>query len=125
MKWLKTSIIVIVFIIIIIIGLIFFRKNSVNREATPEVLPNLIGTEVKTRLVNDDTYFSIDACVNKMIKFAQANVKDAIYNILNKDFLLKNNITADNVFEVTKLNNITKYKTIKIYEINRIKNRIC
>ena len=122
MKWLKISIISIVIIIIIILVVLLKIRTKVEYkfdDLPPSLEISDEGTKVKPELINNNLYFSIDACSDKILSYSKANNNEAVFGLLTDEYILNNNIKVDNVFDITKLNTIKKYKTENIYIASR------
>lgn len=74
---------------------------------------------VKPTKSSQINYFSVKACADKIISYASEKNGSAVFNILNKEYRDQNNITASNIFEKAKLDDIKKYKVKAIYELAR------
>ena len=108
----KTKIILfIIFIILVSFSLfIFNNQNKVeiedNKNNKKEVL-----------LLNDyNRFFTVNSCVYKYINYLQTKDINSILKVLNKDYLILNNIDSNNIFNyVEDLNGIYSFKSKEIY----------
>lgn len=121
MKWLKIAIITIIILIIIILAvLLHYRVEKEFIDTLPsEVKFSAEGTKIAPSAVETSMYFSIEACVDKILYYSQNSNKEAILSLMNGEYISSNNITQNNVLDVTGLNTIKKYKVIKMYTAAR------
>lgn len=117
MKVLRVLILFILIIIVLIVVLLLQSKQSVITEyKMPTYIEHGIdGTKVYPNLVTSRMYYTIDSCCEKIIDYARDNKSGIIYSLLNEEYKISNSITPDNVFNITELNKIKKYKALKMY----------
>ncbi len=127
MKNLKYIILIVVVLIIIIIVSLLLILNINESKSLEEqqndyldVINNpgysIIGLKPEiTKL--DSVYFSIDACIEKMLTNAKLNNNEAILNLITKEKIEENHITKENVQNKLGIINIKTYKTKEVYEL--------
>lgn len=96
------------FIIFLIIGifLFIFSNNYKSKDKKTEYKEII--------LVNDpSTFFSVTLNINKFSQYISDNDKVSAYNILDKDFAIKNNITIDNIIDIYGQSNANMTFTAK------------
>ena len=121
MKYLKYGILFLTFIIVIISIILYMTKQRIYRNAEEyDKQPHIDEIEtIQTELVKEEsTYFYVKDCLEKVISYATRNDNIAVYNTINKEYIEKNNITQDNVLEITKLNNISNYRIKEMYGLD-------
>lgn len=103
-----TLLIIICVILLCIVVLLFL-----NREEKEVILNN----EPKYSLLKDySRFFTVNSCVYKYITYLSSNKTDDLLKVLDEDFVEKNNINANNVYNyVNKLNGNYTFKSKKIY----------
>ncbi len=128
-KILKSSIIIIVVIaIILIIILILLPKENqeleeIKKEAEMqrniEENPGMIINGKKpSELKVENIFYTIDNELRIYMNQVNNSEKNKVYNLLDKDYIEKNNITEENVLEkIPNYIDIDTYKTKKIYEL--------
>jgi len=109
----KIKIILILLVIILVICTIFIIY-SLNKKAEDKTQINIIKKtepiETTENNIKDvqtyEDYFIVNSAVNKFLTYNSMGNSEAVYALLDKDFIDKNNITKENVLE--KLGNIKK-----------------
>lgn len=87
----------------------------------------LNNSDNEIKLVDDyTTFFTIDGCINRYFGYISDNENNKLLNILNKEYIIENNINENNVIEIVDTlnirNKISSFKSIKMYE-KRNKNK--
>ena len=105
--------VIIIFLITIIVGIIFLLKNKEIQEEqkmqdeyashTGDVTEDIISTT--ETLKDNDTYFSIEKMVKDYYLYMKAENKEAILNLLNNEYINKNEINIENVLQKIGLDN--------------------
>ena len=122
----KMILITLVIIIILIIAIIICRKILIAKELEKMEEEDVnsqsnLGYEIlglKPELIREETtYFYVKDCLDKVLTYATLNNNEKLYDTLNKEYKEKNNITKDNVLELTKLNNISNYEIKEMYAL--------
>lgn len=99
-------VIVIVCAICLILVLIFSReKNTDKLEAVKEY----------------NTYFSVTNYMNSYISYLSNNDGEAVYSMLSKEYISKNNINQNNVFNIVDTYDPNSLLTLKITSIKQVK----
>ena len=118
MKWIRIFAIPIIIIIIITIALLLFMSNEKKKfySGLPQYIEQTTdGTKIMTKPLNTSMYYTITESCNNIMKYAREGNAVAVFNLLNSNYKTNNNITVNNVLEITKLNSAKLYKTLKIY----------
>ena len=121
MKNLDKLIIMLFIILIISCILIFIIYSKVQKEEQTNIEGEYADIsqdfiEPMKRVQNYSTFFSVEKMVNNYMQQVYNSNVTGIYNILDKDYITKNNITIDNILE--HVANIKGYKPkVKIKEI--------
>lgn len=121
---LKIMTIVTILIIIILIVLIYMlsRNTSNDMQMSNE---NIIGTPNNINisnlnvepLKNRNIYYTVINCINQYLKYIVNLESDAVYTVLDNNYIKKNNITKENVLQyVDKLQTKTYFSAIDILE---------
>ncbi len=127
MKNLKYIILILtVLIIILILSLLLIRHTNTAEELDKQqaeyldALNNpgysIVGLKPKMTQL-DNVFFSINACIQKIISYMKSNNNVAIYSIMNKEYIENNSITEENVKDKLGIKDITKCKAKKVYEL--------
>lgn len=105
--------VIIIFLITIIVGIIFLLKNKEIQEEqkmqdeyashTGDVTEDIISTT--ETLKDNDTYFSIEKMIKDYYLYMKAENKEAILNLLNNEYINKNEINIENVLQKIGLDN--------------------
>lgn len=102
MKQIKKIIIILVIILIITLICILYlnSQNSTEQVGENQNIEEDISSDFikKLGLVNDySTFFSVEKMFNNYIKNVHSKNQEAIYNILDQEYKMKNNITKENI----------------------------
>lgn len=65
----------------------------------------------------DNIFFSIEECLQKYLEYVKNKNKDAVYSILDKQYIMDNNISKDNVLEIIPQYKDKPYRIKIIYVI--------
>lgn len=100
--------IIIIVILLAIVGIFYFTEKE--ETIIEEKKINYI-------LLNDySRFFTVNSCVYKYITFITNKSSDDLLNVLNKDYVSKNNINIDNIYNyVGNLTGNYNFKSKKIY----------
>ena len=108
----KANKIVFIFIIILImicciVGiLVLNNKKSSNKMVSDNILATNINdsdNKISTNEVdNSAMYFTVKNCVNTYLKYISTNNAEAVYGVLDKEFINDNNINVNNVINELK-----------------------
>ncbi len=105
-------------LMLIAILIILFNNKKIQQESqnftteTEEELDNTILEPVKSAV----SYFTVQNCINKYLGYVAQNNAEAIYSVLDKGYIEKNNITTSNVLEIIKrYENSIAYSARQIY----------
>jgi len=118
MKWIKIFAIPIIIIIVIIIALLLYRNIEKKKyySRMPKIIEQTVdGTKIMTEPLDTSMYYIIAESCDNIMKYAWESNTKALLSLLNPKYKTNNNITANNVLEITKLNSSKVYKTLKIY----------
>ena len=118
MKWLKISIVIIIIIITVITGILIFKLKNEVPDVTPEIERDIGEISVKPEVVENYMYFTADECSNKILSYIYDGNAEAVYNLLDVDYINESKITQNNIFDILQLSNIGNYKTSKMYSVN-------
>ncbi len=122
MKWLRAIIIVIIIIIILICALLLtMLKSGKQEEIVPETYASDI-IEITPSTPNLSTYFIIEDCIDKLLSYIQQGNSEAVYALINQEYIANNRITTQNVLAKINLSDIQKYKIKEISELVRKKS---
>lgn len=127
MQKLKIGIIIVLVVIIFLVMIYFiYRQNNIKENnnnilKTNDIASN-ITNESSNTIIDDsekveisyNTLFSIEKCINQYLNYIYLENTEAIYNLLDKDYINENKITKENV--LTKLDNLGE-ANISIKEI--------
>lgn len=125
-KLIITIISVIVIIIMLIIGIMILINQDVKKELAGEredhqyILDNpgyIIKDQKPEKVKLENLYFSVEACVQKMLSYAKEGNKAGVYSLLKEDYIKEKNVTEDNVLEIMGLQNIKNLKLKESYVI--------
>ena len=132
------SLIIILVIIFIAISIFIIILNSrQNNEQKSEFpLESYIDMEMKypytgeiQPVTDDNTFYVVENCINKYLFYASSygidtdtEKKQAIYNVLDKDFINENNITLDNVYNYVE--HATKDMIFKAVKMNMLQDAV-
>lgn len=111
--------IIIILVLILIINIVI-KKNSnklPDLSADDYNVTEVLSGKKPERLYSDTIFLSVDACVNKIISYAENDNAEAVYNILNAQYIQNNDINETNVLEKTRLKNFSTYRIEEIYEL--------
>lgn len=100
--------ITIIIIILIIISMLYIinkvwdeeevRENWIDSEEELIVNIDIIDRQIKY-VDNRNEYFAVKTCIQKYLQNIIVQNSEVLYNLLDKDFISKNNITVENVLE--------------------------
>lgn len=123
MKKIRLMIIAVIIIIIILIIsiLVLIKKNeqSILAKEQEDYLysennPGYFLKGLKPEKVKlDNEYASVEACIEKALSYAKENNDEAVYNLLNENYIKDKNISRENAKEEFK--QIDKLRTNEIY----------
>lgn len=99
-KTLILLILVMLIMIILLLGILKVLKNKKEEEEyiseeNPEITTSLNIYELE----NEKEFFTVEKCISKYFNLLDEKNNVSIYNLLNKEYILQNNITENNVFE--------------------------
>jgi len=117
----KRSIIIISIIILIIlisIILINIRKELLRKQQEKKEIE--IAEQVKVEDIEIEnkklTYLNVNSIMDKVFSYVSEGNSKALVNLLDKDYLRKNNITEENILTIlSNYNDISSYFTKEIY----------
>ena len=103
-----------IFIIICIILLVvLLNKQEPQEELTNQYLdhidadnnPGLILNGLTPKKVNNENiYYTVENCIQQYMNYNKNQQVEAIYQMLNQDYIEKNNITQNNLFNIVAIN---------------------
>lgn len=119
-------------IILIVCMFIVANKQTNNKEFDRSNSDNIVDEKIEQnnkeleQVKSATAYFTVQSCVNKYISYILENDSEAVYNILDNDYIEKNEITENNV--LNKINDITEqvvFEATKMYveEIDENNNK--
>lgn len=119
MKKIKMLIIIFCIIIfIIIISMIILNikqkkeyKESLSTQGDKEV----VGLRNIYKVDSKSVYCSVEGCIKKYFDNINNNIEEALYNILDKDYVKNNNIDVNNVVDMLKNYREKKYTIKEMY----------
>lgn len=76
-----------------------------------------LNEEIKYKLVDDySAFFTVNSCIYKYITYLSSNKTDDLINVLDKEYVLSNNIDSNNIYNyVNKLSGNYSFKAKKMY----------
>lgn len=118
MKNKKTIVITICLILIIVLIVSYFSLFKNKQDA------NFVSEKAR-ETTNYSMFFTVSSCINTYYNYLSIKDDESIMKLLNSDYVKKNKINKDNVFN--KLNNydgnIVSFKAKKMYE-TKLNNKI-
>ena len=106
----KRIMLYVVFAILFFIPIIIYNSKNYKIEKTS------FETKKVYLLKDYNRFFTIDSCIYKYINYLQTKSVDNILKVLNQDYINKNSINSDNVFNyVETLESMYSFKTKKVY----------
>lgn len=118
MKWIKVFAIPIIIIIVIILALLLYMNNEKKKyyNGLPQYTEQTEdGTKIMTKPLDTNMYYIISQSCDNIMKYARDGNTKALLSLLNLKYKTNNNIAESNILDVTKLNSVKQYKTLKIY----------
>ena len=132
MKHIKVwiTLLVIFIIICIILLVVLLNTNEPQEDLTNQYLehidadnnPGLILNGVTPKKVNNENiYYTVENCIKQYINYNKNKQINAIYGILNKDYINENNITQDILFNIiTPIEQEGKLLVEEMYELSGV-----
>lgn len=130
-KYIKILIpILIVIILICCIGLYFINKNqeeivveenevNILVQEDTEIEENIDEPTEMQRVKDNNTYYTVTSCIEKLLGFVKKENKEGILDLLDKSYVESEKINADNLNKYIKsLGKYQKLYTSEIYEKN-------
>lgn len=103
----KMIIIFIVLIIIIIVALAMLSKKDIKQQENNNIPINKEQSKIsKVNSYND--YFGVKNAIEKYLIYLSMENNEAIYSLLDKEYIAKNSITVENVISKLKKTNKTE-----------------
>ena len=100
--------IVILIILGVIAGILYFIDDKEEEVTSKEPAYSL--------LKDYSRFFTVNSCVYKYITYSMSDKTEDLLNVLDKNFIEKNGINSDNVYQhINKLNGSYSFKAKKIY----------
>ena len=107
MKIIKSIIIVICIILAGVVAIIVINgkqankpiENNINHSTESKIQDTKVNYE---KVKSATSFFTVQSCINKYLSYINANDNESVFKILDEEYLLKNKITKQNVFENIK-----------------------
>ena len=131
----KYMIIVLGILIILILILALTIKNNNRKKILSNIFDDNSGPQdvlntqiekIKPTMINsENTYFTVNKCVEDYLSMLEASQGDVLYEYLNEDYINKNNLSKNDIIEkLVKYNNYDGYVSEEAYELNGEVNSI-
>lgn len=110
--------IIIIIVLIAVFGSTLIMARSIDNNVEEEVIDNTVSP-----LKNVNRYFTIDSAISKYTSYVASSDTDSIIKTLSDDYIKKNDITIDNVFDyITSYGPNYTSSTREIYQISSHNN---
>ena len=131
----KYMIIVLGILIILILILALTIKNNNRKKILSNIFDDNSGPQdvlntqiekIKPTMINsENTYFTVNKCVEDYLSMLEASQGDVLYEYLNENYINKNNLSKNDIIEkLVKYNNYDGYVSEEAYELNGEVNSI-
>ena len=130
MNKVKKYMIIVLGILIILILILSLTIKSINKK---KILSNILyddsgpqdvlNTQIEkikpTMISNENTYFTVNNCVESYLSMLENLQGEVLYEYLNEEYINKNNLSKNDIVEkLVKYNNYDRYVSEEAYELN-------
>lgn len=92
-------IVLIIFIILISIMIVIYKKNNLNDDVSEEEIDsNSFDVKIEddiSKVIENNEFYNVKNCVQYYIDYLNDENYDAVYKVLDKNFIINNNITIE------------------------------
>ena len=124
MKLKKIIILLLIVLILLCIGIVLLKKSNQNKQDESNVVQHenvvakkeVVNTDEMEQVKSAPAFFTIQNCVNKYIDYILQENSEAVYKVLDTEYIKKNDITSDNILDkIPKVESDVVFSAEKMY----------